>query len=182
MMPVDTRLTYDDLSLLPDDGKRYEIIEGELFVTLAPRILHQVVVSQLLFELLAFVRREGLGRVLVAPVDVVLSEFDIVEPDLVYVSNQHLSIITEKNVVGAPDLVIEVLSESTEKRDRTTKLKLYARFGVLEYWIINPYGPSADVYRRGESGLSLAATLAPEEALTSPLLPGFSAPLHRLIA
>ena len=84
--------------------------------------------------------------------------------------------------VGAPDLVIEVLSESTEKRDRTTKLKLYARFGVLEYWIINPYGPSADVYRRGESGLSLAATLAPEEALTSPLLPGFSAPLHRLIA
>jgi Uma2 family endonuclease len=179
-MPVDTRLTYDDFCQLPDDGKRYEIIDGELFVTPSPRILHQIVVSQLTSELLTYTKREGLGRALVAPVDVILSEFDVVEPDIVYISKQRASVMTEKNLQGAPDLAIEVLSESTEKRDRTFKLKLYGKFGVDEYWIIDPYGPSAEIYRRGEEGLTLVAKLSATDALTSPMFPGLSLPLSRL--
>jgi Uma2 family endonuclease len=179
-MPVDTRLTYDDFCLLPNDGKRYEIIEGELFVTPAPRILHQKIVTRLAAALLTLVEREGLGQVFVAPVDIVFSDFDVVEPDIVYISKARTSVLTEKNVQGAPDLAIEVLSETTEKIDRTTKLKLYGRFGVQEYWIIDPDGPTAQIYRRGPQGLDLAATLTAADALTSPLFPGFSLPLTRL--
>jgi Uma2 family endonuclease len=180
-MPVDTRLNYDDFCLLPNDGKRYEIIDGELFVTPAPKILHQKAVSRLSASLLTFAEREGVGQVLVAPVDVVFSRFDVVEPDIVYVSKKRASVLTEKNVQGAPDLVIEVLSETTEKTDRTTKLKLYGRYGVQEYWIIDPEGPAGEICQRGPEGLELAAELAAPDALTSPLFPGFSLPLKRLV-
>lgn len=95
-MPIDTRLTYDDYCLLPDDGKRYEIVDGELFVTPSPTILHRIVVSQLLSELLTVAKKHGLGRVLAAPVDVVFSEFDVVEPDIVYILKQRASVMTEK--------------------------------------------------------------------------------------
>jgi Uma2 family endonuclease len=179
-MPVDTRLTYEDFCLLPDDGKRYEIIEGELFVTPAPRLLHQKIVTRLAAALSTLMEREGLGQVFVAPVDVVFSDFDVVEPDIIYVSKQRASVLTEKNLQGAPDLVIEVLSDTTEKRDRTTKLKLYGRFGVQEYWIIDPAGPAADIYRFGPEGMDLAAQLTAEDALTSPLFPGLSLLLSRL--
>jgi Uma2 family endonuclease len=84
------------------------------------------------------------------------------------------------NAQGAPDLVVEVLSETTEKTDRTLKLKLYGRYGVQEYWIIDPEGPSAEIYRRGPDGLDLAAKLSAADALTSPMLPGFSVPLRKL--
>jgi Uma2 family endonuclease len=179
-MPVDTRLTYDDLCLLPNDGKRYEIIEGELLVTPAPRILHQKIVTRLASALLACAERGGLGQVFVAPVDIVFSDFDVVEPDIVYISKARVSILTEKNVQGAPDLAVEVLSETTERIDRTTKLKLYGRFGVEEYWIIDPHAPTAEIYRRGQGGLDLVAKLTAVDALTSPLFPGFSLPLKRL--
>jgi Uma2 family endonuclease len=179
-MPVDTRLTYDDLCLLPNDGKRYEIIEGELFVTPSPRTLHQKIVTELAACLVAVVKRKGLGQVFVAPLDVVFSQFDVVEPDIVYISKARASVLTEKNVQGAPDLAVEVLSETTEKIDRTTKLKLYGRFGVQEYWIIDPLGPSAEIYRRGPGGLDLVARLTVADTLTSPLFPGFSLPLARL--
>jgi len=123
-MPVDTRLTYDDYCLLPDDGKRYEIIDGELFVTPSPRRAHQKVVTQLTRILANFVDTMGSGEVYVAPFDVVFSLFDVVEPDVLYVSKERASVITEKNVQGAPDLVVEVLSETTAARDRSIKLKL----------------------------------------------------------
>jgi len=180
LMPVDTRLTYDDFCLLPNNGKRYEIVEGELFVTPAPRLLHQKIVLRLGAALMTFVEREGLGQVFAAPVDIVLSEFDVVEPDIVYISKARAAVMTERNVQGAPDLAVEVLSETTEKTDRTIKLKLYGRFGVQEYWIIEPYGPSLEIYRRGPGGLDLAATLTAADSLTSPLFPGFSLPVARL--
>jgi Uma2 family endonuclease len=179
-MPVDTRLTYEDFCLLPDDGKRREIIEGDLFVTPAPRRLHQRVVTRLSRFLSGFVDDHQLGEVYVSPFDVVLSLFDVVEPDLVYFSNARQSVLTEMNAQGAPDLVVEVLSEGTEKRDRTIKLKLYGKSGVDEYWIIDPEGPAAEIYRRGEKGLELVARLSAAEALSSPMFPGFSLPLRRL--
>ncbi len=180
-MPVDTRLTYEDYCLLPNDGKRYEIIDGELFVTPSPRFGHQIVVTRLTRHLSAFVEDNHLGLVFVSPFDVVFSQFDVVEPDILYVSKARTVVLTEKNVQGAPDLVIEVLSPTTARIDRTTKLKLYARFGVLEYWIVDPDGPSAEVYRREKEGLELAATLHSNDSLASLLFPGFSLPLKRLV-
>lgn len=179
-MPVDIRLTYEDYCLLPNDGKRYEIIDGELFVSPAPIPKHQIFVSNLLYYLADFVKRRGLGRVFTAPIDVVFSQHDVVEPDLIYISKSRASILTRANVQGAPDLVVEVLSESTQKTDQTTKLKLYARFGVAEYWIIDPEACSAEIYRSGPQGLELAGHLSSEAQLTSPLFPGFSLPLRSL--
>ena len=179
-MPVDTRLTYDDFCLLPNSGKRYEIVEGDLFVTPAPRRLHQRIVTRLTRFLSGFVEDHRLGEAYVSPFDVVFSAFDVVEPDLVYFSNARQSVLTEMNAQGAPDLVVEVLSETTERTDRTIKLKLYGKCDVQEYWIIDPCGPSAEIYRRGEEGLALAAKLSAADALTSPMFPGFSVPLRKL--
>ncbi len=180
-MPVNIRLTYDDLQLLPNDGKRYETIDGELFVTPAPNFAHQIVVTNLVYYLLAFLKDHPLGRVIVSPFDVVFSQFDVVEPDILYISNARASVITEKNAQGSPDLVVEVLSQSTKKVDRTTKLKLYARYGVEEYWIIDPDGISAEIYRRANGSLELVAKLEAKDPLTSPLLLGFSLPIQKLV-
>ena len=127
-----------------------------------------------------FVDSHELGEVFGAPFDVVFSEFDVVEPDLLYISNARANVLTNKNVQGAPDLVVEVLSESTARVDRSIKLKLYGKFGVQEYWIIDPNGPSAEIYRRGNEGLALVAKLSAGDALTSPMFPGFSVPLLKL--
>ncbi len=179
-MPADIRLTYDDYCLLPDDGKRYEIIDGELFVTPSPRRSHQKVVTRLSRYLDEFVEKSGYGEVYVAPFDVIFSLFDVVEPDILYVSKEHASVLTEKNVQGAPDLVGEVLSETTSARDRSIKHKLYARYGVQEYWLIDPDVLIAEVYRRRTQGLELVATLQSSDSLITPLLPGFSVCLDRL--
>ena len=179
-MPIDVRLTYEDYCLLPNDGKRYEIIDGELFVTPAPLRRHQKVLANLLYYLTEFVKKHDLGEVYPAPFDVVFSDYDVVEPDILYVSKSRASVITEKNVQGAPDLVVEVLSESTAKIDRTTKLKLYARYGVAEYWVIDPAALSAEIYRLVPGGCELAAQLDSRQSLTSPLFPGFALPLFRL--
>jgi Uma2 family endonuclease len=179
-MPIDIRLTYEDYCLLPDNGKRYEIIDGELFVTPSPLQRHQLVLANLLYYLTDFVKKHGLGTVYPAPFDVVFSQYDVVEPDILYVSNARASVVTEKNVQGAPDLVVEILSESTARKDRTTKLKLYARYGVGEYWVIDPMACSAEIYRLVPGGYELAAQLDSSQSLTSPLFPGFTLPLVRL--
>ena len=179
-MPVDTRLTYEDFCLLPADGKRREIIEGELFVTPSPQTPHQRAVVRLIIHLGQFVQTENLGEVFSAPFDVVFSEFDVVEPDVLFISKARSGVLTSKNVQGAPDLVVEVLSESTARVDRSVKLKLYGKFGVEEYWMIDPAGPTAEIYRRSQSGLELAEKLSAADALTSPMLPGFSMPLRKL--
>jgi len=180
-MPVDTRLTYEDYCLLPNDGKRYEIIDGELFVTPSPFRAHQDVVTNLTYYLVDFVKKADLGWVYAAPFDVVFSHTSVVEPDILYISKGRAEVLTEKNVQGAPDLVVEVISPGTVDADRTFKLKLYARHGVQEYWIIDPGGPSAEVYRRREKGLDLATKLQAGDSLSSPLFPGFSLPLQRLV-
>jgi Uma2 family endonuclease len=179
-MPVDTRLTYEDYCLLPGDGKRYEIIEGELFVSPSPAEAHQNFVTNLTYYLVDFVKKHALGKVYVAPFDVVFSRFDVVEPDLLYIAKERASIVTSANVQGSPDLVVEVISESSERIDRATKLKLYARFAVKEYWIIDPVACSAEIYRSQESGLELIQRLARENSLASPLFPGLALPLRKL--
>jgi Uma2 family endonuclease len=179
-MPVDIRLTYEDYCLLPNDGKRYEIIDGELLVSPSPNLAHQRVVTRLTRFLSAYAEDKKLGEVFVAPFDVVFSRFDVVEPDILYISKAHSSVLTKQNVQGSPDLAVEVLSPSTADIDRTAKLKLYARFAVLEYWLIDPDGPSVEIYRREEKTFDRAVKLGPDDSLSSPLFPGFTLPLRRL--
>jgi Uma2 family endonuclease len=179
-MPIDTRLTYEDYCLLPNNGKRYEVVDGELYVTPAPLTRHQRVLVNFVYYLVDFVKKHHLGEVYPAPFDVVFSQYDVVEPDILYVSEARASVITEKNVQGAPDLVVEILSESTAKIDRTTKLKLYARYGVAEYWVVDPEVCAIEIYRLAPGGYELAAQLDSRQTLTSPLFPGFALPLAKL--
>jgi len=137
-LPSSQQLTYEDYCHLPNDGKRYEIIDGELYVSPAPRILHQLVSGRLFFQLHGHVSAHDLGLVLSAPTDIVFSRINIVQPDLLFIAKARLHIVTETNIKGAPDLLIEILSPNTADVDRDIKRKLYARFGVKEYWKVHP--------------------------------------------
>lgn len=174
-------LTYDDYLLFPEDGRRHEIIEGEHYVSPAPNRKHQRILATLSREVGSFVHLRGLGEVLFAPFDVVFSDVDIVQPDLIFVASANLGILTEANAQGAPDLVVEILSESTRKRDLTTKRKLYARSGVAEYWVIDPEIETVTVFRiKGELVRSRELALETGDHLESPLLPGFELKLSEL--
>jgi Uma2 family endonuclease len=184
MATIDARLklTYDDLELLPYDGKRHEIIDGDHFGTPSPRLRHQDIAGQLYFHMKTFLRHHPLGRVYTAPTDVVLSAIDVVVPDLLFVSRERQSILTAKNVQGAPDLVLEVLSNSSRRIDETIKRKLYERFGVLEYWVADPVVDRLRIYRREGDVFARAVELSVEsgDSLTTPLLPGLSIPLSEI--
>lgn len=179
-MHVSTKLTYDDLQLIPPDRNRYEITEGDLLVSPAPIPLHQRIVSNLLAELLLFVRLHRLGEVLVAPCDIVLSRHTVLEPDLLFVSRSRLHIIGEKNITGPPDLVVEVLSESTAHVDRHIKPKQYALYGVPELWLIDAEATTMQIFRLQENAYELSARLISGQNITSPLFPGFSLLLDSL--
>ena len=133
-----TTLTYDDYLLMPDDGNRHEIIDGEHVVNAAPNLRHQRVAGRLFVELVHRIEGAALGEVLIAPVALALSTIDIVEPDILVVLKGSAARLQETRVEGPPDLVIEVLSPSTATRDRRRKLKLYEAASVPEYWIVDP--------------------------------------------
>ncbi len=174
------KLTYADLVRLPDDGNRHEIVGGEEFVTPAPGVNHQVVVLELAALLRNHVSARKLGRVLVAPVDVVLSAHDVVEPDIVYVSAKRRGILKKKYIRGAPDLVVEVTSPSTAAIDRGRKLELYARAGVREYWIADLFARILEVHEFGRT----RRTQIHHEGRTfrSAVLPGFALDVEALFA
>lgn len=177
-----TKLTYEDYLLFPDDGKRHELIDGAHFMTPSPIEKHQRISMRLSFLLSAYLATHPVGHLYHAPFDVVLSDFDIVEPDLVFVSLPRAAIITEKHIRGAPDLVVEILSESTRKTDETVKRKLYERHGVSEYWIVDPEVETVKIYRTTDQGYIRAAELDREsdDAISTPLLPDFSIPLAEI--
>jgi Uma2 family endonuclease len=177
------KLTYDDYVLIPDDRQRHEIINGEHYVTATPFIPHQALSLELCGRFRNYLERRRVGRILAAPVDVLLSKHDIVQPDLLFISTERAGIIADQiNAKGAPDLLIEILSEDTRERDLTLKLDLYDRFDVLEYWIFDPELRTAQVYRRAEKALGLFGDFSAvaKDVLTSPLLPGFSLPLAKI--
>lgn len=180
--PVRRKLTYEDYLAFPDDGNRHEILDGEHLVTAAPHLWHQSVVAELIARMTPFVRRHDLGKVYPGPADVLLSEHDTVQPDLLFVSKARAHILTEKNVQGAPDLVIEVLSPSTRGTDEGLKLERYGVLGVQEYWVVDPKRHAARIYRRSGERLRKAAdlTTAGRDCLTSPLLPGLEIPLSEI--
>lgn len=141
-----TLLTYDDYLTLPNDGKRYELIEGELYMTPAPTTEHQAISFRLEHLLYDFVSQSNRGYIYHAPIDIVLSMTDVVEPDIIYFSKEREYIITKRNIIAAPDLVIEILSEGTETIDRTIKKTLYEKHGVKEYWIVDPDKKTIDYF------------------------------------
>jgi Uma2 family endonuclease len=135
--PLDRPLTVDDFDALPEDGIRYELIWGELYMSPAPGTKHQRFSRELLEQINGFLKSNGMGEVLAAPFDVQLDEINIVEPDLVAYRADRSEIITDKRIVGSPDLCIEILSPSNRSQDVVKKRVLYARFGVPEYWIVD---------------------------------------------
>lgn len=181
MLKEKIRLTYNDYLTLPDE-KRYELIEGELFMVPAPDFYHQIVSGNIEFHLMDFVKKRNLGVVVDAPVDVVLSPEDVLQPDILFISTERKHIITKKNVSGAPDLVIEILSPSTQERDKLVKRDIYSKYGVKEYWIVDPVGKNIEVMIQGHEGYKLHAIFLNDEVLTSPLMEGFLLPLKEVFA
>lgn len=184
-MSQSVRFTSADLELFPDDGKRYEIIDGELYVSKQPSWEHQVTCGELFAVLNQSSRETGAGFPAIAP-GLIFAEDDDVAPDLVWVSASRLPTLLgpDRKLHAAPDLVVEVLSPgpANERQDRDAKLKLYARRGVREYWIVDWQHRQIEVYRRDETTLQLTATLLEQDTLESPLLPGFACPLRDLFA
>ena len=168
-------LTYDDYCQIPDDGNRYEVIDGVLYMSPSPIVRHQKISFNLSLRLGTWVREAKAGEVLYAPMDVVLSKHNVVQPDILFVSNERSSIIENKNLQGAPDLLIEILSEGNRRHDEVKKRVLYESFGVQEYWIVDPVLETIKVYRSEENRFVRVAewSLEAGDIIASPLLPGF---------
>ena len=169
------KLTYDDYRSAPED-RRHELLDGDLVVAPAPSLRHQRVLRALARLLDRFAEETGLGEVLFAPCDVVLSDTDVVQPDLLFISRgrEHL-VRNGDNVQGAPDLVVEILSPATAGRDRGYKRVLYARHGVAEYWIVDPVAETIWVHLPREGSLVVTQTCGRGQTLRSPTLQGFEA-------
>ena len=175
-LPAQGQWTYYDYARLPDDGKRYEVIRGELYMSAAPRPMHQRVITRLSFFLEGYVEEHNLGTVFVAPIDVILPEKlgDPVQPDIVVIRRKSLRIVGELNIQGAPDLVMEVLSPSNPAHDRSLKYELYAEAGVPEYWIIDPHERTVEVYVLRDGTYELLGRFSEGETARSDVLNGFA--------
>ncbi len=170
MKQANIKLTYHDYVQLADD-KRYELVEGELFLVPAPNLRHQTIVGKLWTLLHTHAEANHLGKVFLAPCDVVLCEITVVQPDLLFVSSERCGILTDANVQGAPDLVVEILSPSTRERDLGIKRNLYAKYGVREYWIVNPDAKTVEVLSWTDAGYRTEGAVSQICTLNSPLFP-----------
>jgi Uma2 family endonuclease len=168
-------LTIADLDCTPDDGNKYELIEGEIYMSRAPSLTHQITLQNFLMALGSYLTNNPIGIVVPGP-GVIFDDFNGVIPDIVFFTNERRAeIASGDRLNGAPDLVVEIISPGAEneRRDRVLKRRVYGRFGVKEYWLVDLVKRSVEVCRLGEEGLELAATLAGEDEMTSPVLPGF---------
>ncbi len=174
------KLSFEEFRQLPIDGKRYELIRGEVHVTPAPTTRHQTVLHNLDMSLGLFVRKNKLGEVWEAPLDVRLSLDTALEPDLIFVSNAQVGIIQENFIAGTPDLIVEVLSPSTAAHDRATKLPIYAEADVPEVWLIDSQAKTVEILKLQGKKYFVEATHAGDQILTSNLFPGWQLPLTDL--
>ena len=164
-------LTYKDYEALPADGRRYEIHDGELSVTAAPSPQHQLVIGNLYLILRQHVRSRQLGEVFLSPIDCMLSDVSIVQPDLVYLDTGRGGLVSNRGIEGPPTLVVEILSPSTTEIDRSTKRQLYARHGVPGYWIVDPEARVVEAYVLSEGAYQLSARVAGSEPVSLPPFP-----------
>ena len=174
------KFTYEDYQHTPDD-QRYELLDGELIMAPASNLGHQRIGTQLGWRLAQFVAERGRGEVFFAPCDVVLSNTDVVQPDLLFVSHERAHLLLGgANVLGAPDLVVEILSPSTAGRDRTLKRGLYAKHGVREYWLVDPDARTVTVLRLDGGAFEVVGLYGEGQTMTSPTLEGFTADLNEI--
>ncbi len=173
MALIEPIFSYEHLAQMPDDGKRYEILEGELVVSPSPKTKHQRAVLNLAATLRT-AEQAGYGQVYIAPLDVVFDPYNVTEPDVLFVGSDQLRIVTEDNVQGAPDLVVEVLSKGTRERDFGAKLRLYARYGVSYYWIVDTDAETVQPYVLEGHGYRQEPLLSAGQSLSCPLFPQLS--------
>ncbi|MBW1692521.1 MAG: Uma2 family endonuclease [Deltaproteobacteria bacterium] len=173
------KFTYEDYLHFSED-KRYEIIDGEVYMVPSPGEAHQNICANLAFTLRVFVKENNLGRVYFAPFDVVFSETDVVQPDIMFVSKERLNIITEKNIQGTPDLIVEIISPSSEYRDKVIKRKLYSQYDLKEYWLVDPENKEIEVMALRESGLNTIRTYKMPNILESLILKGLKIKLDEV--
>jgi len=181
---IEPLLTVADLDACPDDSNRYELIEGELFVSRAPGIPHQRVLNNLQMAFGNYLKDNPIG-IVVPGAGAIFSDYDAVIPDLAYVSNERWGqIVSNDKFSAAPDLVVEIMSPGKENRDRDllVKRQLYAKYGVREYWIVDTEGRLVDVYVLRNARLESAAILRDGNVVTSPLLPGFQMSVRSVFA
>jgi Uma2 family endonuclease len=174
------RFLAEDIWDTPDDGNRYEVIDGELYVTPPPLVLHQHASSELHGPVWRYLKDHPVGIIFAAPIGVILDAGGGVQPDLVYVANEHRAIIGERGIEGSPDLVVEILSPSTQSRDRGIKFRRYAAAGVAHYWIVDPHTRTLEAYRLGETGYGQPASYGPGTVFEPDLFPGLSIEIDSL--
>jgi Uma2 family endonuclease len=170
-------LTYADYAEIPNDGKRYELWEGEIQMTPAPATRHQDAVGNLYALLRAHVRQHQLGRVFVAPVDVLLSDVSVVQPDVLFVARAHEAIILEPYVQGSPDLVVEVISPWNRRADLDVKRQLYGRYGVPNYWLLDPDAQEAHALVLEHEAYREVVSASGSDTFSAPPFPDLIIPL-----
>ena len=179
---VHPRVSYAELEQWPEDGRRYELYDGEVYVVPSPILLHQIVSARLYLALEEYTRSHG-GVVVYAPLDVVLTEYDVVQPDLLLFTRARQHLLRADQVARIPpDLAIEILSPSTASNDRGRKKKLLARHAVQEFWLVDPKVPSIEVYRLMDRKFALAQTAIGTDAIQSVLLPDLAVRPSELVA
>jgi len=179
---IEPLMTVADLEAMPEDGNRYEVIEGELFVSRAPGLPHQLLSGNILYEFKKYLSLNPIGVIVTTP-GLILDQYSGVIPDLVFFSHgRGAEIIANERLIAAPDIAIEILSRGSENvaRDRVAKRQLYAKHGVKEYWIVDSESRAVEIYRLSVKGLELNALLKIGDEITSPLLPGFSSALANI--
>jgi Uma2 family endonuclease len=177
-------VTIDDLESLPDDGNRYEVIEGELFMSRAAGLTHQGVSGNLYHSFRNYLDVHPIGRVLSTP-GILFSEIDSVIPDIVFFTNERAALIVSgERLIAAPDLIVEIVSpgRDNERRDRVAKRQLYGKFGVREYWIVDPQLRTIEVATLRDGALTESFVFREADELTSTVLPGFSLHLPQVFA
>jgi Uma2 family endonuclease len=167
---------------MPDDGKRRELIDGDIFVNPSPTTAHQTVSRLLQFELMAALERTGLALVFDAPMDVIFDETNVVQPDLIIVSRARDYIVTARAIEGVPDVVVEIMSAGTTERDRHYKRRLYEHFQVPEYWLVNPEHGLLEVYALSDAAYGTRARYDRSSTLVCPLFPTLSVELHPIFS
>ncbi len=178
--PKIKRLTYAEYRALPENGNRYEVIQGELIMTAAPMVDHQHV-SKCLFRVLdRWTQANDWGEIYYAPVEVYLGDEDFLQPDLVGISKARVGIVTDKNIVGVPDLVVEILSFSTARYDRIHKANAFARHGVPHYWILDPAPHTLEAFELEKGKYRLVSAQSEDDVFEPTLFPGLNIPLGDL--
>lgn len=179
-MNTQVLITYREYKTLPESGPRYQLIEGDLLMSPAPKPPHQRIVGRLFWALHSQVIQQGNGEAIVSPIDVVLSDTNVLQPDIVYVSPRRRKIIKEDGLFGAPDICVEVISASSREQDLGVKHRLYARFGVREYWVVDPKAKRVMVFSLTGNPAGAGETFGVGATLRSEVLPHFSLDVNQL--